>query len=232
MADPDRDVRVSERYRALGREQPPPELDAAILAASRRRHARWVVPVSIAAVVVLAVGVTLRVQIEERKDAEDIALSPRVMQAPASPPAALESRAQAAPEAAAPQLGARKREAPAEASADRAEPAGRASAGVAAGKLSSAAADAGAMAGAHRQAARRGQGARSRREPRRVQAPLPRLPDPRGDARARGAALGQSWRIGGIIRPCDPCGSPRRRRSSTRSSRSSRATRCASTGST
>jgi hypothetical protein len=33
-------------------------------------------------------------------------------------------------------LGARKREAPAEASADRAEPAGRASAGVAAGKLS------------------------------------------------------------------------------------------------
>jgi hypothetical protein len=136
MADPERDVRVSERYRALGREQPPPELDAAILAASRRRHARWVVPVSIAAVVVLAVGVTLRVQIEERKDAEDIALSPRVMQAPASPPAALESRAQAAPEAAAPQLGARKREAPAEASADRAEPAGRASAGVAAGKLS------------------------------------------------------------------------------------------------
>jgi hypothetical protein len=146
MADPERDVRVSERYRALGREQPPPELDVAILAASRRRHARWVVPVSIAAVVVLAVGVTLRVQIEERKDAEDIALSPRVMQAPASPPAALESRAQAAPEAAAPpaapaaaaapQLGARKREAPAEASADRAEPAGRASAGVAAGKLS------------------------------------------------------------------------------------------------
>lgn len=127
MADPERDVRVSERYRALGREQPPPELDVAILAASRRRHARWVVPVSIAAVVVLAVGVTLRVQIEERKDAEDIALSPRVMQAPASPPAALESRAQAAPEAAAP---------PAEVSADRAEPAGRASAGVAVGKLS------------------------------------------------------------------------------------------------
>jgi hypothetical protein len=146
MADPDRDARVSERYRALGREQPPPELDAAILAASRRRHSRWVVPVSIAAVVMLAVGVTLRVQIEERKDAEDIALSPRVMQAPASPPAALESRAQAAPDAAAPpaapaagaapQPGARKREAPAEASADRAEPAGRASAGVAVGKIS------------------------------------------------------------------------------------------------
>ncbi len=168
MADPDRDVGVSERYRALGREEPPPELDAAILAAARRRRARWAVPVSIAAVVVLAVGVTLRVQIEERKDAEQIALSPQVMQAPAPadelarqarrdaaparapaaspPPAALESparaaqeapasRAQAAPEAL---VGARKREAPAEAAADRAAPAGRASASVAVGKISAA----------------------------------------------------------------------------------------------
>ena len=122
MADPERDARVSERYRALGREEPPPELDAAILAASRRRRSRWAVPVSIAAVVVLAVGVTLRVQIEERKDAEDIALSPRVMQAPApADEVARQSRRDAAP---------------AEASADRAEPAGRASAGVAVGKLS------------------------------------------------------------------------------------------------
>ncbi|MDH5577304.1 MAG: hypothetical protein OEZ09_02515 [Betaproteobacteria bacterium] len=155
MADPDRDTRVSERYRALAREEPPPELDAAILAAARRRRARWAVPVSIAAVVVLAVGVTLRVQIEERKDAEQIALSPQVMQAPAAadqlarqarrdaaparapaaaaPPVALESRAQAAPEAL---VG--KREAPAEAEASRAEPAGRASANVAVGKLSAA----------------------------------------------------------------------------------------------
>jgi hypothetical protein len=160
MADPERDARLSERYRALGREQPAPELDAAILAASRRRHSRWVVPVSIAAVVVLAVGVTLRVQIEESKDAEDIALSPRVMQTPApadevdrqsrrdaaSAPAGLESRAHAAREAAAPPAApaaapappivARKAEAPAAAVADRAEPAGRASAGVAVGKLS------------------------------------------------------------------------------------------------
>ncbi|MDH4173166.1 MAG: hypothetical protein OEW96_12875 [Betaproteobacteria bacterium] len=155
MADPDRDTRVSERYRALAREEPPPELDAAILAAARRRRARWAVPVSIAAVVVLAVGVTLRVQIEERKDAEQIALSPQVMQAPApadelarqarrdaaparapaaaAPPVALESRAQDAPEAL---VG--KREAPAEAEAGRAEPAGRASANVAVGKLSAA----------------------------------------------------------------------------------------------
>jgi hypothetical protein len=142
MADPERDARVSERYRALGREEPPPELDAAILAASRRRRSRWAVPVSIAAVVVLAVGVTLRVQIEERKDAEDIALSPRVMQTPApADEVARQSRRDSAPAPAtasppAPLLGARKREAPAEASADRAEPAGRASAGVAVGKIS------------------------------------------------------------------------------------------------
>lgn len=151
MTDPERDARVSERYRALGREEPPSPLDAAILAASRRRRSRWAVPVSVAAVVVLAVGVTLRVQIEERKDAEEIALSPRVIEAPAemaarpsqrigatppaaAPPMALESRAQEL------QAGARKRETLAEAAADRAEPAGRASAGasVAVGKISKA----------------------------------------------------------------------------------------------
>lgn len=124
MADPDRDAGVSRRYRALGREEPPPELDAAILAASRRRHSRWAVPVSIAAVVVLAVGVTLRVQIEERKDAEDIALSPRVMQAPAPaapPPAALSERAADT----APRQEVRGSIAPAAPAAQRLEPAGR-----------------------------------------------------------------------------------------------------------
>jgi hypothetical protein len=165
MVDSDRDPRVSERYRALGREEPPHALDEAILAAARRRRLRWAVPVSIAAVVVLAVGVTLRVQIEERRDAEDIALSPRVMQAPAPadevarqsrrdsapapaaapPPVALESREQpareavaprAAPAAAAPPIAARKLEAPAGAAADRAEPTGRVGAGVAVGKIS------------------------------------------------------------------------------------------------
>ncbi len=157
MADPDRDAEVSARYRALGREEPPPALDAAILAASRRRPMRWAVPVSIAAVVVLAVGVTLRVQLEERKDAEDVALSPQVMQAPASaderarlsvreaaparapaaaPPVAPESRARR--DAPAPQAGARKSEAPAGVAADRAEPAERASQSVAVGKISKA----------------------------------------------------------------------------------------------
>ena len=135
MADPDRDARVSERYRALGREEPPRALDEAILAASRRRRSRWAVPVSVAAVVVLAVGVTLRVQLEQSEKAEEVALAPKVLEAPASAPpaAALESRAPAAP---APPIVARKAEAPAAAVADRAEPADRASAGVAVGKVS------------------------------------------------------------------------------------------------
>jgi hypothetical protein len=135
MADRDRDERVSERYRALGREEPRRALDETILAAARRRRLRWAVPVSIAAVVVLAVGVTLRVQLEQPRQAEEVALAPKVMEAPAPAPraAALESRA---PAAAAPPIAARKLEAPAGAAADRAEPAGRASAGVAVGKIS------------------------------------------------------------------------------------------------
>jgi len=148
MTDPDRDARVSAHYRALGREEPPAALDAEILAAARRPRARWAVPVSVAAVVVLAVGVTLRLQLEERSGAEQVALSPRVMQAPApAPEAAPPPRRDAAPAPAAvapmaregqaqePPAGARKREALAEASADRAEPAGRASVSMAVGKI-------------------------------------------------------------------------------------------------
>jgi hypothetical protein len=139
MADPDRDARVSERYRALGREEPPPALDSAILAASRRRPLRWAVPVSVAAVVVLAVGVTLRVQLEEPQRPEEVALAPKVMDAPASAPpaAAAESRARA--DSPARQSVLSKREALAEAAADRAEPAAPASSNVVAGRISAAA---------------------------------------------------------------------------------------------
>lgn len=83
MAEHERDGRISAAYRGLGREAPPPELDAAILAAARRQRSRWTVPVSIAAVVVLAVGVSLRVQLEKPDTAESMVLAPRVMQAPA-----------------------------------------------------------------------------------------------------------------------------------------------------
>jgi len=161
MTDPERDTRVSQHYRALGREEPPPGIDAAILAASRRRRSRWAVPVSIAAVVVLAVGVTLRVQMEERRDADEVVLSPQVMQTPppaaardaaplpksepARPEAKREMRAMQAPAsptvAASPQA----REAPAPVAASAlsgrlrsATPADEAASGVAAGKISAA----------------------------------------------------------------------------------------------
>ena len=68
----DRDDEVARRYRALAREEPPAQLDAAILAAGRRAVGarpggvrRWGPPLSIAAVLVLATGVVLRMQSEQ-----------------------------------------------------------------------------------------------------------------------------------------------------------------------
>ena len=67
----ERDERVSGIYQGIGTPEPPAALDQAILAASRRaltpRSAsqRWAVPVSLAAVLVLAVGVTLNKQHEK-----------------------------------------------------------------------------------------------------------------------------------------------------------------------
>ncbi|MDH3320593.1 MAG: hypothetical protein OEO84_13010, partial [Betaproteobacteria bacterium] len=129
-------------------EEPPPALDAAILAAARRRRSRWAVPVSIAAVVVLAVGVTLRVQLEAPDMAEQVAVEPKVMRAPAAmAPAASESRARSGParaaEESAPPAGDAKldeleRDRPAAQAAERAEMGGRAAANVAVGKLAAA----------------------------------------------------------------------------------------------
>lgn len=62
---------LARRYRELPREEPRAALDEAILAASRRALARpsasrrWAAPVSIAAVLVLAFGITLEMQREE-----------------------------------------------------------------------------------------------------------------------------------------------------------------------
>jgi hypothetical protein len=73
--------KLGERYRALGREQPPPELDARILDAARRAapsrlgRRRWMLPASIAALVVLSVGVALQVQ-RERTDVADQPATP------------------------------------------------------------------------------------------------------------------------------------------------------------
>jgi len=69
MAERD-DEELSNRYRALGREEPSAELDAKIIAASRRaaasrpRPGRWMLPLSLAAVIVLSVAVTLQMQHE------------------------------------------------------------------------------------------------------------------------------------------------------------------------
>lgn len=104
MTEPDRDDKVTRAYRALGGEEPPRTLDDAILAASRRPQHRWRVPLSIAAVLVLAVGVTLRM-LPPSPDAESVALAPQVIQAAKPAPAAAESAAKFAqdvPGAAAP----------------------------------------------------------------------------------------------------------------------------------
>jgi hypothetical protein len=77
MAETERDEKVSAGYRALGGEEPPRALDEAILAASRRSPTRWRLPLSVAALLVLAVGVTLRL-LPQRPDAESVALAPQV----------------------------------------------------------------------------------------------------------------------------------------------------------
>ena len=64
------DDKLSRSYRGLAREEPPAALDAAILAAAResvrpRARNRWTGPVSIAAVLVLGLGVSLRMQTEQ-----------------------------------------------------------------------------------------------------------------------------------------------------------------------
>ncbi|HUP30743.1 MAG TPA: hypothetical protein VM122_11255 [Usitatibacter sp.] len=98
----ERDDDVSRRYRALAREEPPAALDAAILAASRRAVGarpggarRWAGPVSIAAVLVLGIGVSLRMQ-QERPGIETAAPTTEpAAQAPAKPAASSEVQAQA-----------------------------------------------------------------------------------------------------------------------------------------
>jgi hypothetical protein len=84
--------RVTQAYRELGAPSPPDALDEAILAAARRPPRpwtqRWAVPLSLAAVVVLSVTVTLRMQYEQ-PGIEDAA-QPAKQTAPATsaPPAA------------------------------------------------------------------------------------------------------------------------------------------------
>jgi hypothetical protein len=83
------DRELSERYRDLGREEPPQALDEKILAAARRRHGmrRWAFPLSIAAVIVLSVTVTLEMQREpaQRENLIEKQAAPKFETAPAAP---------------------------------------------------------------------------------------------------------------------------------------------------
>jgi hypothetical protein len=65
------DSPLSRRYRAASRETPPPELDAAVLAAARtavvrapRRRARWQLPLAAAATVVLGVSLVSQLRFD------------------------------------------------------------------------------------------------------------------------------------------------------------------------
>ena|SRR6185295_1459277 len=62
------DEKISRRYRELGAEEPPRALDEAILAAARNvktGRQRWYAPLATAAVLALAVAVTLHMQVEQ-----------------------------------------------------------------------------------------------------------------------------------------------------------------------
>lgn len=64
----DHDDRLKRRYREIATEEPSAVIDAAILArarAARPRRSSWMVPVSLAAVLVLGIGVALRIQLEQ-----------------------------------------------------------------------------------------------------------------------------------------------------------------------
>lgn len=89
----EQDDKLSARYRELAREKPPPALDAAILAASRRALARpsfarrWGAPVSIAAVLMLAIGVTLHMQREQPGvETSELPPAPAARARPIAPP--------------------------------------------------------------------------------------------------------------------------------------------------
>ena len=123
----DRDDEIARRSRALATEEPGPALDDAILAKSRRAvgarpggFRRWGPPLSIAAVLVLASGVVIRMQAEkpgletsaparEESRAPAVAPEPR---APVAMPEAVPASKDVAPPAAAPPSPARAQLAP------------------------------------------------------------------------------------------------------------------------
>ena len=100
------DEKISQRYRALGAEEPPRALDDAILAAARRgrRPQRWYAPLATAAVLVLAVAVTLHMRIEQPELEAPVPRAQKEAPAAAQPqaPAVAESALKAVPQRAKP----------------------------------------------------------------------------------------------------------------------------------
>lgn len=101
------DDQVSRRYRDLTREEPPAVLDAAIRAQAQRAAAwprprsHWMGVVSIAAVLVLALGITLRLQHDDPAiEAAPVpaAAAPHVQPAPAAPQATTPARVEPQPQ--------------------------------------------------------------------------------------------------------------------------------------
>jgi hypothetical protein len=86
--------KISGRYRELPREEPPRALDDAILAASRRAvkgRNRWYVPLAAAAVIVLAVAVTVHVERDQPGEEIVSAVEPKPFAVEPPPPPALRS---------------------------------------------------------------------------------------------------------------------------------------------
>ncbi len=84
--------RLTQAYRELGAEEPPRALDEAILAAARKPTRpwtqRWAVPLSLAAVLVLSVTVTLRMQHEQPGVEAPTQMAKQTAPASPAPPAA------------------------------------------------------------------------------------------------------------------------------------------------
>lgn len=112
----ERDPQVSGHYRALGAEEPSRALDEAVLAAARRAvethpaplvaptgRRAWFVPLAAAAVLLLAVGVVLHMQLEQpdldgmRQESRAPRPAPAVPVAPAQAPAAQAARIEPKP---------------------------------------------------------------------------------------------------------------------------------------
>lgn len=89
----DRDDEIARRYRTLATEEPGAALDDAILAKSRRAVGarpggvrRWGPPLSIAAVLVLASGVVIRMQVEKPGIETSTPVREEAVAPPAAPP--------------------------------------------------------------------------------------------------------------------------------------------------